>query len=241
MYKPLVVIVPTRSRPHNVVKVLTSWRETHAFNHADLIFAYDDDDPQAPAYKEAISGSGASSYRLPNWKKLVPKLNHVALIQAHLSWRVAVGFAGDDHIPRTDNWSGKYLETLQKLGTGMVYGNDLHHGKALPTEWAITTDIIRALGRFVPADVEHLYCDNSVLELGELTGTIRYLPEVIIEHMHPIWRKGEWDKQYQDVNSRQQYRSDGLRFNKWRRDERDRQAQLIRKLKEGTYDPDSDS
>lgn len=232
MYKPLVIIVPTRSRPHNVPKVLNTWKETGAFRHADLIFAYDDDDPNLDLYRNAVLGSDAHGYTMQRWMPLVPKLNHVAMIQAGLQWREAIGFAGDDHLPRSDGWAQKYLEQLRKMGAGIVYGNDLHQGQNLCTEWAMTKNIVNALGKMVPADVDHLYSDSSVLELGNATGTIQYMPDVVIEHVHPMWKKAKWDQQYQDVNSKQQYRKDGIRFNKWRAGERDLQAAIIEKLRE---------
>jgi hypothetical protein len=233
MYKPLVIIVPTRNRPKNVAKVLLAWKETRGFDYADLVFAYDEDDPNLELYREAIIGSGANGFCMPRWEPMVHKLNFVAVKQAQMQWREAVGFAGDDHLPRSPNWSKQYLDQLQQMKTGIVYGNDLWQAKGLPTEWAMTKDIINTLGRMVPAPVEHLYCDNSILELGTAAHCIQYMPTVVIEHMHPLWKKGEWDQQYRDVNSRKQYGRDGQSFEQWKRDQMWEDAHKIRELRRG--------
>ncbi|WP_037684635.1 hypothetical protein, partial [Streptomyces griseus] len=106
---------------------------------------------------------------------------------------------------RTVGWAGRYVDELRQLGTGIVYGDDGYQGERLPTQWAMTADVVGALGRMVPAPVEHLYCDNSVLDLGRAAGCIRYLPDVLVEHMHPVAGKAADDDQYRRVNSSAQY------------------------------------
>jgi hypothetical protein len=57
---------------------------------------------------------------------------------------------GDDHRPRTKGWDQAYLDALRELGTGIVYGDDLLQGEKLPTQCAMTADIVRALGHMAP-------------------------------------------------------------------------------------------
>ena len=107
---------------------------------------------------------------------------------------------GDDHRPRTDGWDTKMLAALRELGTGVVYGDDLLQGERLCTSWAMTSDIVRALGRMVPAPVEHMFCDNAVMDLAKAAKCLRYLPDVVIEHLHPLAGKADWDPGYWRVN-----------------------------------------
>lgn len=220
----LLVIVPSRGRPESLERVAAAWYATGAFaDGAALVFAVDDDDPTWSGYRAALdrlaeADPGPTAINLMHagaWRPMVAKLNAAAANfagQGHF----ALAFAGDDHLPRTPGWAKRYLDELRTLGTGIVYGDDLVQGARLPTQWAMTADIVRALGRMVPAPVEHLYCDNAILDLGQAAECIRYLPDVVIEHCHPIAGRGQWDDQYRRVNARAQYERDGSAYWRWR-------------------------
>jgi hypothetical protein len=219
----LLTIVPTRSRPESLGRVIAAWEETGAFDEGgELLFVIDHDDPRFDEYLAATASNGRPEgvfvRSVPRWKPLVPKLNGTA---AHHARRLpppfAVGFAGDDHLPRTKGWVGRYLGALYSAGTGIVYCDDGYQGENIPTQWAMTSDIVRALGRMVPAPVEHLYCDNAVRDLGKAAECLTYLPDVLIEHMHPVVGKAETDEQYQRVNGKEQYRNDRAAYRGWAR------------------------
>ena len=144
----------------------------------------------------------------------------------------AVGFMGDDHRPRTEGWDSRYMETLHELGTGIVYGDDRLQGAALPTQVAMTSDIIRALGHMAPPDQKHLYLDNYWLTLGQAANCIRYLPEVIVEHMHYSVGKSPADEHYHRVNSGEMYSHDEAAWRTYVADGRlERDAELVRSLR----------
>jgi len=236
----MLIIVPTRSRPENVAKVVRAWEDTDAFRHADLCFAHDNDDPAKGGYLQAfaemdVPAHGARFMSMPKWLPLVPKLNGAASTYAEYFGYFAIGFAGDDHLPRTHGWAARYLEKLIEMGTGVVSCPDGYRGDRLPTQWAMTADIVHALGRMVPAPVEHLYCDNAVWDLAEAAGCYAYLEDVLIEHMHPLAGRSEWDAQYRNVNRPAQYRRDQAAYRQWRNDPGyglSAQALAVRELRE---------
>jgi hypothetical protein len=225
---PLLIIVPTRSRPQNVGKVVDAWLETAAFGAADLLFAIDFDDPAHDEYLDALQhaaraadsiGATIGCHSSPVHRPLVTKLNAVALLHAELEpSRLAIGFAGDDHLPRTAGWAQIFDDHLRRAGTGIVYGDDGYQGENLASSWVMTADIVRALGRMVPAPVDHLYCDNAIMDLGRAAQCLAYLPGVVIEHVHPVAGKTETDEQYERVNGREQYRRDRPAYRRWKRD-----------------------
>jgi hypothetical protein len=124
----------------------------------------------------------------------------------------AVGFMGDDHRPRTKGWDTAYLAALIQMRVGMVYGDDGWQHETLPTQIAMTTDIVKALGWMAPPALVHMYVDNWWLELGRAAGCIRYLPDVVVEHMHPVAGKAEWDEGHRRVNQQAMYHVDGATF-----------------------------
>jgi len=210
----LLVIVPSRGRPESVPRMVQAWTVTGAYDDgAHLLFAVDADDPHHGAYVAQASDQ-ARMTTITRWVPMVPKLNQAAVDAAAGWW--ALGFAGDDHLPRTPGWAARYLSELRDLGTGVVYGDDGYQGANLPTQWAMTSNIVRALGRMVPAPVEHLYCDNSVLDLGRAATCIRYTPDVLVEHMHPVVGKAADDAQYRRANHPPQFRRDRATYQAWR-------------------------
>jgi hypothetical protein len=209
----LLVVVPTRGRPQSVAPIIEAWDETGACDDADLLFVVDADDPRLGEYRAAPVAPWLRMEVADRWQPMVPKLNMVAAQQAGTYF--AVGFAGDDHRPRSKGWARTMLAALADLGTGVVYGNDLLQGQRLASSWVMTSDIVRTLGRMVPAPVEHMACDNAVMALAGEAGCLAYLPDVVIEHLHPLAGKAEWDPGYYRVNRPEQYEKDMAAFTAW--------------------------
>lgn len=217
--QPLAVIVPTRGRPQAVHRLMTAWDRTDGFRDANLVFVIDSDDPLVDDYVSAIDGYASVSDMWAvcraDWKPLVPKLNETAVDLAK-GPHYALAFMGDDHVPRTRGWARTFLNSLASLKTGIVFGDDGFQGPRLPTHWAMTADMVRALGGMVPAPVDHLYCDNAILDIGTGAGCLNYRPDVLIEHMHPFANKGRMDAGYRRVNDPEQYEKDKAAYERWR-------------------------
>jgi hypothetical protein len=218
----LLMIVPSRGRPQNVAALLEAWAETTT-GSTDLWIALDEDDPELAEYKGAAllpTSWPGWSLKPPRWitqerLRLGGTLNTIA-VPAAANYR-AVGFLGDDHRPRTMGWDRRMVEALDELGTGLVYGDDLFQRQNLPTAIAMTSDIVRALGYMVPGGLVHLYVDNAWAALGNGIGRLRYLPDVVIEHLHPSAGKAEMDDSYRETNSDAQFDADRHRFEDWKR------------------------
>lgn len=221
----LLMIVPTRSRPHNVAPLIEACRETGAFDDgAELVFVADRDDPAFEDYLAAFATMNGNERRDVSWldathhEQLVPKLDKAAHYLLVTRSPDALGFMGDDHRPRTRGWVKRYLDELDDMGTGIVSCSDGHRPDDLPTQWAMTADIVRALGRMVPAPVEHLYCDDSIRETGRLAQCYRFLADVVIDHLNPYaGQRAPMDEQYARVNGSDQYRKDRASYRTYRR------------------------
>lgn len=191
----------------------------------ELLFAVDRDDPSADDYVlENASPAGAASGVWFAGTDVATVDSHsmgealraaVQLVLEEDPIPFAIGFCGDDHRPRTHGWDKAYLDALREMGTGIVYGNDLLQGENIPTQVAMTSDIVRALGYMAPPSLTHLYVDNFWKVLGNGADCLRYLPDVIVEHLHPVAGKAEWDEGYKRVNSRAMYERDAAAFDEW--------------------------
>jgi glycosyltransferase involved in cell wall biosynthesis len=197
----LVVLVPSRNRPQNIAELIKSFDETET--ESDLIVIVDDDEPQMDAYLQL----GCDVLMVEKQGKGMAKpLNFAARHYAHKYRHFA--FLGDDHRPRTKNWDLQFINTLDELGTGLVYGNDLLQGENLATAIGMTGNIVNALGGMVPPDMIHLYLDNFWMTLGKDLNALRYISEVVLEHLHPIAGKAKWDEGYREVNAEEVYSAD---------------------------------
>lgn len=238
--RPLLMIIPTRSRPEAVDKVMNAWQDTGAFQVAEPLWVWDVDDPKADKYLDRLTPWGhlLRCRSIPKWQPMVTKLNRAALDHARYSPEFRhIGFAGDDHLPRTAGWAQDMVGALDAMGTGIAYPDDGYQGERLASSWVMSADIVRRLGRMVPAPVEHLYCDNSIMDLGRAVGRLQYLPGVLVEHMHPVAGKAETDEQYETVNGRRQYANDRAAYRQWRtRGGLQADALLINELLRGARD-----
>ena len=186
----MLVLVPTRGRPDNIRRLDAAWRSTAAT--ADLLLLLDDDDEHLVEY----IGLGIP-YVVGPRRRIGPPLNEQAV--AATSEYAIIGFMGDDHVPRTDHWDALIAGVLTE--TGIAYGNDLLQGEALPTAAFLTSDIVQTLGYFLPPELLHMYFDNAWLEWGRGADCLHYVPEVVIEHMHPGIGKAVSDDSYRESNS----------------------------------------
>ena len=210
----MLVIVPSRGRPHNIGRLIDAWRTTGA--RATLLVAVDDDDPTLPTYRrimEPTNDEERQAFQL----HVGPRLRLAGTLNELANERVAragtldhdiIGFMGDDHKPVTVGWDDHIEAAFSDRGLGVVYGNDCIQGPNLPTAVFMSAAIIRALGYMVPPGLVHMYLDNTWKVWGEGMGRLTYLPHVIIEHLHPIAGKAEWDDRYVEVNAGTQYAAD---------------------------------
>jgi len=235
----LIVVVPSRTRPQNVARVAQAWCDTDAFTQgAELMFAVDRDDPQFEEYAAEVQAAARrhwesiTMHTSDAWRPMVPKLNTVASALAEGHYGDAIGFAGDDHLPRTKGWVARYVATLKAFGPGIVSCPDGYRKDGLPTQWAVSAEVVRALGRMVPAGVEHLYCDDAMKALGEAADAYFYLDDLLIEHLHPV-AGHPGDAQHERVNSRPQYRTDRRAYRTWQRERLAADAQIVRELRQG--------
>ena len=203
--KDLAILVPSRNRPQAILELMESMIETGTVS--DLIVIVDDDDVNLNEY---LAGSTTHDYQTfivkREGKGMAKPLNKAA--RNYLDDYRHFAFLGDDHRPRTAEWDIDLIDELDRLGTGLAYGNDLFMSAALPTAIAMTGNIVEALGGMVPDGMIHLYLDNFWLRLGKDLGAISYLEDVIIEHMHPAAGKGVMDAGYQEVNASEVYDAD---------------------------------
>jgi len=208
----IAVLCPSRGNPKALNEALASFHDTVMDAETRFIAVLDENDPMLAEYIVAtlwdyiqVPESESGNMNLA--------LNYAA-IQTVEKYDI-VGFIGDDHRFRTKGWDRIVKKVLSDAGGGFLYGNDLYMGDYLPTQVFISSPIIRALGWMGLPGARHLYLDNTWKYLGENTDSLYYLPDIVIEHMHPVAGKGEWDENHKRVNTDEMYAHDRGVYNEW--------------------------
>ena len=223
----MCVVVPSRGRPENAERLAQAFKDTGA--EADLYIVIDNDDPKWNEYAKsenykklpADNKTGGCAKSLNTGAVLLLDITKYALYDYFV-------FMGDDHLPRTPGWDKAFIQALGH-NTGIVYGNDLLQGANLPTAYGMSRDLVNELRGMTFPGCIHLFFDNFVKQLGLDLEYLKYLPDVIIEHMHPIAGKAEMDEGYERVNQPKWYEKDLLTLQKYLSDME--YAELVRKFR----------
>lgn len=197
--RQLHVVVPSRGRPHNIARLIERWCDT-AHGNASLSVVVDDDDPTLDSYGKVVQGSEEwLTLHVGPRLGLAGSLNAIAMtIQPRPQF---IGFMGDDHVPQTFGWDSAIINALSEPQIKIVYGDDKLQGANLPTAVFMRTAVIDATGYFCPPGMRHMYLDNCWLEWGRGSDSLCYLPDVVIEHMHPCIGKGTQDALYAETSA----------------------------------------
>ncbi|MGI5241196.1 glycosyltransferase family 2 protein [Dactylosporangium sp. CA-139066] len=244
----LVTVVPTRDRPQTAHELVEAFTATCT---ADTLLAIvvDDSDPSGARYAEPLGLEVVSAVHAPAgaWdafrertygvfstpsRTMVEALNLAATAMLEHVNPFAIGFMGDDHRPRTPGWDRRYVDELRDLGSGIVYGDDLLQGQKLPTQAAMSADIVRELGYMAPPKLVHLYVDNFWRDLGTRAGCLRYVPDAVVEHLHPLAGKGNVDEGYRRVNAPAVYNADEVTYKAYQAEHFAADVERVRALRE---------
>lgn len=199
----VLAVCPSRGRPQAAHQVVESFLGTRINEDTRLVFLVDDTDPTRHEYPAAYTQVVRSRGSFGG-----------ALAQAGgvFGDATAIGVIGDDNRFVTQGWD-RVLGAWLTDHVGIAYGTDGHWGEELPTAWWLSRPIADRLG-LAPQFVRHYFMDNYWLELGRATGSIRYFPEVEIEHLHPLWGKAEEDATY--ARNARNVTRDRVAFKRWK-------------------------
>lgn len=225
----LTILVPSHGRPKNAVQLYESFRETCQLD-TKLVIVVDEDDLTLPIYWKMLNGFGQVVTVPKGRRGMVDALQAAyVLLQDQLGF--SVGFMGDDHRPRTPGWDAAYVASLRELGTGITYGDDLFQHAAMCTQVAMTSDIPKALGYMTPLGFQHLCVDVVWRDWGIALDRLRYLPDVVVEHMHPLAGKSKNDAGYAAVNNHEIANHDNAYYREYHDSERfDRDVEKLKEL-----------
>lgn len=209
--RELLLVVPSRERPANIRRLSDALEDT-CRGDTHLLVGLDEDDPTLPQYLEL--DCRAEFVVEPNLHGVVSWINHLAVPRA-AGYRF-IGTINDDNIPRTEGWDLRVTEALGRAP--FCFGDDLHPGRpagSLCCHVFMHAEVVRTLGYMGVPSLQHMYVDDAWMAWGRGVG-IEFLPDVVIEHLHPTAGKSEMDASYEISDALMG--PDGERFDAYRRE-----------------------
>jgi hypothetical protein len=198
------LLLPTRERPALVHRLFDTLSQTTTdLGNLEVVLYADEDD-------RASHEISTTAFPLV---KLVGRARRTmgSMIRAcyDASHGRYVMLINDDVIVRTPGWDTKVIETFGRLpdDIGLIYGNDLDQGEAVPTFPLISRTVCDVLGEICPSGYKNLHIESHLFDIFRQLarlgyGRIRYLENVVFEHMHYVVGKAARDQVYTKKNQR---------------------------------------
>lgn len=169
-------VLQSRSRLHNIARFARAWKDTKA--STEVLIRIDEDDPLADGY---LAMDMPAEWRL----QIGPRMPFAAMFNDIYAWMPGCdwyGFLADDIVPETIGWDRLLIDAAGWDGLG--YGDDGINGAKLATHFALGGNIVRAAGWLALPGLDRLYIDTTWNDIARAKGTLRYLPDVKIPHLH---------------------------------------------------------
>lgn len=220
------IIAPTRKRPQNVTRLVESIEDTVSSIHNVELLVYidDDDDESIPALQQAAEHINVNAVQ---GNQLVGSQMYNEL--AKLAKGDILMFAADDVVFKTPVWDKiverKFNEYEDRIL--FVYGEDGFQKGRIGTHGFVHRFWWELLGYLLPPKLASAYTDEWVTEVADRVGRKCYLPDLLVEHMHPAVGKAPNDETYQ---KRLEVPGDLAAYYKSLEPERVRDAETLRRF-----------
>jgi hypothetical protein len=193
------IITPTRARPNNIERLINSGLDNaHYKNQIEFLFYVDFDDILSINKLDEL-------ILLYNCEQIVYLLGP-RIIMSDMNNKLyersksdILMFCGDDIIFRTKNWDLKVLNEFNRFNDKIIFvhGDDGYWGSKFGTHGFLHKKWVETTGYFLPPYFSSDYCDTWINEVSNLINR-RFYIEILTEHMHPNFGKGEFDLNHQE-------------------------------------------
>lgn len=217
----IAIFCPTRSKPNFAADLALSYtKRPHEHSELILVIPQDQDSlyPVIPGTLRRLHPfTGITGVVKPsNWASAqLLDYDHLALIN-------------DDMLFRTEDWEARVLRSLETHW--LCYTNDLHQGPNLCGLFFVRSDVVRALGWFHPPMMKHLCVDCVWTDFCREVGGTEYLPDVVIEHIHPHAGKRPMDEITGSLNAGPEYTEAHRVWNVYKQQQLAQDVAKIRKV-----------
>lgn len=193
----ILIIIPTKNRLNDFKIFAESWSATTE-GLSDVVVGIDTGDT---TYDEMRSYPFIFEEVSP--KPFLYILNELAVKYA--SKYKYIAFFEDDVNFVTNGWETTFINAMKSIGDyAIVWGDDLLNHDYIVGVPFIDSKIVEVLGYMTPPEIKYLWADHFWVQLGDAMGTLRYFPEVIIEHRHYSTGKRVKDELSEEIDTKAQ-------------------------------------
>lgn len=200
----IAVIVPVIERPQAAEPFMESWANTT--NGHSRVFPVVHDKPTWFAWDEQMEEVGCDNFPLVGCQgtTYAAKVNYAYEMTAEQPWLLLVG----DDVRFHEGWEEAALAAMGHGGvisTNDGHRDDLHLLAVHPIFQRAYLDTLGATvdgpGTLAHEGYHHAYVDQEWSYVARKRGMLHYAPDCLIEHLHPLWGKGEVDHIYELGNA----------------------------------------
>lgn len=193
------VLLPTRMRPGSLMRMLASMFSTADVpSRIEVVIYIDDDDKSS----QSLDFSAWNVKRIVAPRQSMGRLNSACYAQ---SMGKIVILGNDDVIVRTRGWDTRVRTAAENFTDEvyLLYPNDLHQKKKISTFPIVSRLLCDTIGDPFPADYKGAFIDVHLMDIfKQLEGyghnRVRYLEDVVFEHMHYKLGKSSFDRTYSE-------------------------------------------
>ena len=189
------LLCPTRNRPANVRRMIGSAADTVEDPRAvEFVFYCDDDAPgSVPADIAGMPGikviTGPRIVLSAMWNECFAACTGEIAMQCD-----------DEAVFRSDGWDTLVREAFGAVPDriAFVHGSDGHQPPDFGALGFLSREWVYAVGRFTPPYFSCDYGDTWINDVANAIGRRVFVPGLMIEHLHPIAGKAQWDATHGD-------------------------------------------
>jgi hypothetical protein len=176
---------PSRGRPDNVRRLISSARDTAANKkEIEFVFYFDDDDEiSKPLLADSSIFDGQLAVGIVGARTVLSECSNVCAAKARGE---ILQYCGDDIVFRTQNWDRLVTRAFAAVPDRilLVYGRDGIQDENLATHGFLHRRWVDTLGYLCPPYFSSDWSDTWLSEVAMSIGRLAYVPELYTEHMH---------------------------------------------------------
>ena len=197
-------ILPTRSRPHNLLRLIDAWEKTCASTPVELCM--DSDDTCMDQYATMMVPT--------KWMAVIGQRGPLSIIYNDAYQRNQdspwYGFIADDVVPITKDWDIRLIEAAGSDSMAIPAGGETTGGCP---HFVLGGDLVRSMGWLSLPGLDRIYIDTVWRDVAMRRGVYREVHDVKLEHRHFSNGKARIDETYRKHNKQQ----DKLIYDNWRK------------------------
>lgn len=236
----LAVLVPVLGRPHRVAPLVASLEASHLPGTHDVgihfVVSREDLEQQQAveaamrAYESRSNGIGIGMIRAP-WHAgagdYAKKINYAfrLLVAGERFGQYEWAFLGADDLEFKPGWFHVALRIHSERGACVIGTNDIGNSRVVHGNASTHSLVHRRYGECGTIDepdsgkllhegYDHNFVDDEFVQTALCRETYWKAHDVVVEHLHPHWRKGEQDATY--VKGQRAFAQDSALFTRRR-------------------------